>query len=194
MPPSLLASTFLCASYRRYGEDVRQGRASLLHRVYPRPRETTRNNRLHSRGQNIYRDHQRQEVRYSMTRSQGLVTSLYRNSQPVAELRFGFIGRNIMGGETPPPGHPTSGPSLPSMAEPLPRKERDFRPRTFYPSTAFLLGTRSVQLEKNQEANCLSSRDREVPKPHEEDNTLQRNCQYVSISVWTNKEKPRLYV
>jgi hypothetical protein len=40
----------------------------------------------------------------------------------------------------------TRGPSLPSM----PNKERCDRPRTFYPGTAFLPGTRSVQLEKNQ--------------------------------------------
>ncbi len=91
-----------------------------------------------------------------MTLRQGLVASLDRNSQPVAELCFGFNSRNIMGGKVPPLGTLTKYPSLPSVACPLPSKERDDRPRTFYPCTAFLQGTRSVQLEKNHEANRLS--------------------------------------
>src|SRR5713226_6666306 len=100
-----------------------------------------------------------------MTRSQGLVASLGCNSQSVAEVRFGFIGRNIMGGTRPPLGHLTSGPSLPSMAEPLPRKERDARPRTFYLSTAFLLRTRSVPKDRYRERRTVSLWRTRVPKP-----------------------------
>jgi len=37
-----------------------------------------------------------------MTLRQGLVASLDCNSQPIAELRFGFNSRNIMGGKVPP--------------------------------------------------------------------------------------------
>jgi hypothetical protein len=40
------------------------------------------------------------------------------------------------------------------------------------PEHGILAQNPSVQLEKNREANCLSSREREVPKPHEEYSTL----------------------
>ncbi len=58
----------------------------------------------------------------------------------------------------------TRAPSLPSMAEPLPNKERSNRPRTFYPGTAFLPGTRPFCCEGTT-GRTVSLQQAGVPKP-----------------------------
>ncbi len=39
----------------------------------------------------------------------------------------------------------------------MPSQQRDYRPRTFYPGTAFLPGTRPFSWKGTMQANCLSS-------------------------------------
>src|SRR6266852_6349813 len=92
-----------------------------------------------------------QKVRYPMTRSQGLVASLHRNSEPEDPALASTAAPSWEG--FPSTGHSDN---VPVLIQNVPDKERYDRPRTFYPGTAFLPGTRSVQLEKNHEANCLS--------------------------------------
>ncbi len=86
-----------------------------------------------------------------MTRSQGLVASLRRNSEPEGPALASTAATSWEG--FPSTGHSDN---VPVLIQNVPDKERYDRPRTFYPGTAFLPGTRSVQLEKNHEANCLS--------------------------------------
>ncbi len=90
-------------------------------------------------------------VRYPLTRSQGLVASLHRNSEPEGPALASTAATSWEG--FPSTGHSDK---VPVLIQNVPDKERYARPRTFYPGTAFLPGTRSVQLEKNPEANCLS--------------------------------------
>ncbi len=73
-------------------------------------------------------------------------------------------GTTHHGSVATPLGHPTSGPSLPSVAEPLPSKERCVQPRTFYRGLGFSARTPDVQLERypvgelslSAETECLS--------------------------------------
>ena len=103
-----------------------------------------------------------------MARSQGLVSVLHGNSVGPCEATAFASTYDTSAWERTPKleGTLTRCPSSPTMAEPLARKERDERnrPRTFYPHTAFLCGTRPFSW-KGAGGQTVSLFRGRVPKP-----------------------------
>ena len=80
---------------------------------------------------------------------------------------------------------------LPTVACPLASKKRSHRPRTFYPYTAFLYGTRPFSWKGTVEANCLSLANQSALAYKNKCTFYRKECQVNPRYkwVWLGKER-----